>query len=127
MKRILIIATGLVLLSSLQARAGWAADSKDVTVGPNGTSTTTHLVPVPDKAKHNQWDQCIVETAKQFKDQDEAQREVTAAREIIVQHNPQSMFRLRNNEIDDDGKITEFLKCYGYENVTAIDIDKVRA
>ena len=29
--------------------------------------------------------------------------------------------------LDDDGKITEFLKCYGYENVTAIDIDKVRA
>jgi hypothetical protein len=127
MKRILITATGLVLLSSLKAQADWAAESRDVTTGPGGTSVTTHLVPVPDKAKHNQYDQCIVDTAKGFQKSLEAQKEVAAAREIIVQHNPQSMFRLRNNEMDDDGKITEFLKCYGYENVTAIDIDKVRA
>jgi hypothetical protein len=127
MKRIFSIATSLVLLSSLKAHADWAAAGKDVTTGPGGTSVTTHLVPVPDKAKITPFDQCIVDTAKQFKDQDGARKDVDEARKIIVQHNPQSMFRSRDGEMDDDGKITEFLKCYGYEKVTAIDIDKVRA
>jgi hypothetical protein len=68
-----------------------------------------------------------VEAAAKFKSEDEARKEVEDARVVIVQHNPQSMFRLRNNEMDDDGKISEFLHYRGFKNVGAIEIDKVRA
>ena len=123
---ILTITTGLVLLTGLKAHADWAAESKDVTVGPGGTSVTTHLVPTPDKAKLNQYDQALVDTAKGFQRSLEAQREVAQAREVIVRNNPQSMFRLHEREMDDDGKISEFLKYYGYA-ATPINIDKIRS